>query len=123
MQAVLHGPFNPYELKCHSLTRISKFRYDSFSYEIFSVSLAVDLTRDLSDFIYKLQDCFAMSLTSLLPVENCAQFCVSSAPVRAVAQQAVNSLCAWTLRDLCSGTVMIWETDAVVIFTNTIVEW
>lgn len=74
MQAVLHGPFNPYELKCHSLTRISKFRYDSFSYEIFSVSLAVDLTRDLSDFIYKLQDCFAMFLTSLLPVENCAQF-------------------------------------------------
>ncbi|ERE72699.1 putative ATP-dependent RNA helicase TDRD9 isoform 1 [Cricetulus griseus] len=25
-KAVLHGPFNPYELKCHSLTRISKFR-------------------------------------------------------------------------------------------------
>ncbi|XP_006879224.1 PREDICTED: putative ATP-dependent RNA helicase TDRD9 [Elephantulus edwardii] len=25
-RAVLHGPFNPYELKCHSLTRISKFR-------------------------------------------------------------------------------------------------
>lgn len=28
IQAILHGPFNPYELKCHSLTRISKFRYD-----------------------------------------------------------------------------------------------
>uniref|UniRef100_A0A8C0XKQ0 RNA helicase n=1 Tax=Castor canadensis TaxID=51338 RepID=A0A8C0XKQ0_CASCN len=27
-KAILHGPFNPYELKCHSLTRISKFRYD-----------------------------------------------------------------------------------------------
>ncbi|XP_045863863.1 ATP-dependent RNA helicase TDRD9 [Meles meles] len=25
-KAILHGPFNPYELKCHSLTRISKFR-------------------------------------------------------------------------------------------------
>nr|XP_060475738.1 ATP-dependent RNA helicase TDRD9 [Panthera onca] len=25
-KAMLHGPFNPYELKCHSLTRISKFR-------------------------------------------------------------------------------------------------
>ncbi|CAK6431722.1 unnamed protein product [Pipistrellus nathusii] len=25
-KVVLHGPFNPYELKCHSLTRISKFR-------------------------------------------------------------------------------------------------
>ncbi|XP_042552833.1 ATP-dependent RNA helicase TDRD9 [Dipodomys spectabilis] len=25
-KAVLHGPFNPYELKCQSLTRISKFR-------------------------------------------------------------------------------------------------
>uniref|UniRef100_A0A673V8U2 ATP-dependent RNA helicase TDRD9 n=1 Tax=Suricata suricatta TaxID=37032 RepID=A0A673V8U2_SURSU len=25
-KAVLHGPFNPYELKCHSLTRISRFR-------------------------------------------------------------------------------------------------
>ncbi|CAH6853188.1 ATP-dependent RNA helicase TDRD9 [Phodopus roborovskii] len=25
-KAVLHGPFNPYELKCHSLTRVSKFR-------------------------------------------------------------------------------------------------
>uniref|UniRef100_A0A8C3WCV0 ATP-dependent RNA helicase TDRD9 n=1 Tax=Catagonus wagneri TaxID=51154 RepID=A0A8C3WCV0_9CETA len=25
-KARLHGPFNPYELKCHSLTRISKFR-------------------------------------------------------------------------------------------------
>ncbi|KAB0348425.1 hypothetical protein FD754_013282 [Muntiacus muntjak] len=25
-KAVLHGPFNPYELKCHSLTRTSKFR-------------------------------------------------------------------------------------------------
>ncbi|XP_015861976.1 ATP-dependent RNA helicase TDRD9 isoform X2 [Peromyscus maniculatus bairdii] len=24
-KVVLHGPFNPYELKCHSLTRISKF--------------------------------------------------------------------------------------------------
>ncbi|XP_044788759.1 ATP-dependent RNA helicase TDRD9 isoform X4 [Bubalus bubalis] len=26
-KAALHGPFNPYELKCHSLTRTSKFRY------------------------------------------------------------------------------------------------
>ncbi|XP_053521960.1 ATP-dependent RNA helicase TDRD9 [Artibeus jamaicensis] len=25
-KVVLHGPFNPYELKCHSLTRVSKFR-------------------------------------------------------------------------------------------------
>ncbi|XP_057589558.1 ATP-dependent RNA helicase TDRD9 [Hippopotamus amphibius kiboko] len=25
-KAIIHGPFNPYELKCHSLTRISKFR-------------------------------------------------------------------------------------------------
>ncbi|XP_045143979.1 ATP-dependent RNA helicase TDRD9 [Echinops telfairi] len=25
-KVILHGPFNPYELKCHSLTRISKFR-------------------------------------------------------------------------------------------------
>ncbi|XP_024614496.1 ATP-dependent RNA helicase TDRD9 isoform X2 [Neophocaena asiaeorientalis asiaeorientalis] len=25
-KAILHGPFNPYELRCHSLTRISKFR-------------------------------------------------------------------------------------------------
>ncbi|XP_036100810.1 ATP-dependent RNA helicase TDRD9 [Molossus molossus] len=25
-KVTLHGPFNPYELKCHSLTRISKFR-------------------------------------------------------------------------------------------------
>ncbi|XP_013363353.1 PREDICTED: putative ATP-dependent RNA helicase TDRD9 isoform X3 [Chinchilla lanigera] len=25
-KTILHGPFNPYELKCHSLTRISKFR-------------------------------------------------------------------------------------------------
>ncbi|KAK2497836.1 hypothetical protein MC885_006939 [Smutsia gigantea] len=25
-KAILNGPFNPYELKCHSLTRISKFR-------------------------------------------------------------------------------------------------
>nr|XP_051690899.1 ATP-dependent RNA helicase TDRD9 isoform X2 [Oryctolagus cuniculus] len=25
-KVMLHGPFNPYELKCHSLTRISKFR-------------------------------------------------------------------------------------------------
>ncbi|KAM8783555.1 ATP-dependent RNA helicase TDRD9 [Rhynchonycteris naso] len=25
-KATLHGPFNPYELKCHSLTRVSKFR-------------------------------------------------------------------------------------------------
>lgn len=29
VQVILHGPFNPYELKCHSLTRISKFRYES----------------------------------------------------------------------------------------------
>lgn len=29
IQVILHGPFNPYELKCHSLTRISKFRYES----------------------------------------------------------------------------------------------
>lgn len=29
VQVILHGPFNPYELKCHSLTRTSKFRYES----------------------------------------------------------------------------------------------
>ncbi|XP_044870123.1 ATP-dependent RNA helicase TDRD9 isoform X1 [Mauremys mutica] len=26
-KATLHGPFNPYELKCHSMSQISKFRY------------------------------------------------------------------------------------------------
>nr|XP_025037376.1 ATP-dependent RNA helicase TDRD9 isoform X2 [Pelodiscus sinensis] len=25
-KAILHGPFNPYELKCHSMTQISRFR-------------------------------------------------------------------------------------------------
>uniref|UniRef100_A0A8C8R6E9 ATP-dependent RNA helicase TDRD9 n=1 Tax=Pelusios castaneus TaxID=367368 RepID=A0A8C8R6E9_9SAUR len=25
-KAVLHGPFNPYEMRCHSMTRISRFR-------------------------------------------------------------------------------------------------
>ncbi|EMP32902.1 Putative ATP-dependent RNA helicase TDRD9 [Chelonia mydas] len=27
-KATLHGPFNPYELKCHSMTQISRFRVD-----------------------------------------------------------------------------------------------
>ncbi|XP_008823752.1 ATP-dependent RNA helicase TDRD9 isoform X2 [Nannospalax galili] len=46
-KAVLHGPFNPYELKCHSLTRISKFRCVWIEKESINSVLISDSPADL----------------------------------------------------------------------------
>ncbi|GAB1297823.1 ATP-dependent RNA helicase TDRD9 [Apodemus speciosus] len=64
-KAVLHGPFNPYELKCHSLTRISKFRGALWANTSFSeffrrrgigVLKAVQMPRPCADFLNALQE-------------------------------------------------------------------
>ncbi|XP_076984509.1 ATP-dependent RNA helicase TDRD9 isoform X3 [Tamandua tetradactyla] len=46
-KAVLHGPFNPYELKCHSLTRISKFRCIWIEKESINSVIISDAPEDL----------------------------------------------------------------------------
>ncbi|KAM6201049.1 ATP-dependent RNA helicase TDRD9 [Rhynchocyon petersi] len=46
-KAVLHGPFNPYELKCHSLTRISKFRCVWIEKESINSVIISDAPEDL----------------------------------------------------------------------------
>ncbi|XP_006839667.1 PREDICTED: putative ATP-dependent RNA helicase TDRD9 [Chrysochloris asiatica] len=46
-KAILHGPFNPYELKCHSLTRISKFRCVWIEKESINSVIISDAPEDL----------------------------------------------------------------------------
>ncbi|XP_070105456.1 ATP-dependent RNA helicase TDRD9 isoform X4 [Equus caballus] len=46
-KAILHGPFNPYELKCHSLTRISKFRCVWIEKESINSVIISDTPEDL----------------------------------------------------------------------------
>ncbi|XP_047286866.1 ATP-dependent RNA helicase TDRD9 isoform X8 [Homo sapiens] len=46
-KAELHGPFNPYELKCHSLTRISKFRCVWIEKESINSVIISDAPEDL----------------------------------------------------------------------------
>ncbi|XP_023402377.1 ATP-dependent RNA helicase TDRD9 [Loxodonta africana] len=46
-KAILHGPFNPYELKCHSLTRISKFRCVWIDKESINSVIISDAPEDL----------------------------------------------------------------------------
>ncbi|XP_007942813.1 ATP-dependent RNA helicase TDRD9 [Orycteropus afer afer] len=46
-KAVLRGPFNPYELKCHSLTRISKFRCVWIEKESINSIIISDAPEDL----------------------------------------------------------------------------
>ncbi|XP_019494754.1 PREDICTED: putative ATP-dependent RNA helicase TDRD9 [Hipposideros armiger] len=46
-KAILHGPFNPYELKCHSLTRISKFRSVWIEKESINSVIVSDSPEDL----------------------------------------------------------------------------
>ncbi|XP_037687633.1 ATP-dependent RNA helicase TDRD9 [Choloepus didactylus] len=46
-KAVLHGPFNPYELKCHSLTRVSKFRSVWIEKESINSVIISDAPEDL----------------------------------------------------------------------------
>ncbi|XP_049467979.1 ATP-dependent RNA helicase TDRD9 isoform X4 [Panthera uncia] len=46
-KAMLHGPFNPYELKCHSLTRISKFRCVWIEKESINSVIISDAPEDL----------------------------------------------------------------------------
>ncbi|KAF6352554.1 tudor domain containing 9 [Rhinolophus ferrumequinum] len=46
-KAVLHGPFNPYELKCHSLTRVSKFRSVWIEKESINSVIVSDSPEDL----------------------------------------------------------------------------
>nr|XP_030739073.1 ATP-dependent RNA helicase TDRD9 [Globicephala melas] len=46
-KAILHGPFNPYELRCHSLTRISKFRRVRIEKESINSVIISDSPEDL----------------------------------------------------------------------------
>ncbi|XP_011376782.1 ATP-dependent RNA helicase TDRD9 [Pteropus vampyrus] len=46
-KVILHGPFNPYELKCHSLTRISKFRCVWIEKESINSVIVSDSPEDL----------------------------------------------------------------------------
>ncbi|XP_074250473.1 ATP-dependent RNA helicase TDRD9 isoform X1 [Saimiri boliviensis] len=46
-KVILHGPFNPYELKCHSLTRISKFRCVWIEKESINSVIISDAPEDL----------------------------------------------------------------------------
>uniref|UniRef100_A0A8C6BQ19 ATP-dependent RNA helicase TDRD9 n=1 Tax=Monodon monoceros TaxID=40151 RepID=A0A8C6BQ19_MONMO len=46
-KAILHGPFNPYELRCHSLTRISKFRRVQIEKESINSVIISDSPEDL----------------------------------------------------------------------------
>ncbi|XP_074147161.1 ATP-dependent RNA helicase TDRD9 [Sminthopsis crassicaudata] len=46
-KVLLHGPFNPYELKCHSMTRISKFRCVWIEKESINSVIISDTPEDL----------------------------------------------------------------------------
>uniref|UniRef100_K7E5Z1 ATP-dependent RNA helicase TDRD9 n=1 Tax=Monodelphis domestica TaxID=13616 RepID=K7E5Z1_MONDO len=46
-KVLLHGPFNPYELKCHSMTRISKFRCVWIEKESINSVIISDAPEDL----------------------------------------------------------------------------
>ncbi|XP_012579883.1 PREDICTED: putative ATP-dependent RNA helicase TDRD9 [Condylura cristata] len=46
-KAILHGPFSPYELKCHSLTRVSKFRCVWIEKESINSVIISDTPEDL----------------------------------------------------------------------------